>query len=283
MGTSATQLLYHNLSNGGEPLMFARLSTTLEPMTRPTSELPPHVFAVDWDRMFPSQEGSRTRRLLASHRCPGCEIRKSLCFCEHIPQIALRTRLIVLMHTSEEVLPSNTARLAVKALTNSEIRINGRKEDRLSTEGLIVEGRRSLLLYPSPFATELTPEFVATLTEPVNLIVPDGKWRQCQKYVRREPALAGIRHVKLPEGAPSQYRLRTQPNDKSLCTLEAIARALGVLESREAQIQLETVLGVMVERTLWCRGVLDARDCTTGGIPDEAFRTGGPYASPTGY
>jgi hypothetical protein len=94
---------------------------------------------------------------------------------------------------------------------------------------------------------------------------------------------SGIRHVKLAEGAPSQYRLRTQPNDKSLCTLEAIARALGVLESREAQLQLETVLGVMVERTLWCRGILDARDCKIGGIPDEAFRTGGPYASPTGY
>jgi DTW domain-containing protein YfiP len=252
-------------------------------MPTSSSDLPPHVFAVDWDRMFPSQEGSRTRRLLASHRCPGCEIRKSLCFCEHIPQIALQTRLIVLMHTSEEVLPSNTARLSVKALTNSEIRINGRKEDRLSTDGLIEEGRRSLLLYPSPFATELTPEFVATLTEPVNLIVPDGKWRQCQKYVRREPALAGIRHVKLPAGPPSQYRLRTQPNDNSLCTLEAIARALGVLESRDAQVQLETVLGVMVERTLWCRGILDARDCKIGGIPDEAFRTGGPYASPTGY
>ncbi|HEY4262144.1 MAG TPA: DTW domain-containing protein, partial [Schlesneria sp.] len=98
-------------------------------MTRPSTDLPPHVLAVDWDRMFPSQEGSRTRRLLASHRCPGCEIRKSLCFCEHIPRISLQTRLIVLMHTSEEVLPSNTARLSVKALTNSEIRINGRKDD----------------------------------------------------------------------------------------------------------------------------------------------------------
>lgn len=207
-------------------------------------------------RHFPSAQGSRTARLLSPHRCPGCEIRRSSCFCALIPQITLQTRVVVLMHTSEEVLPSNTARLAAKALTNSEIRINGRLGDRLSTEGLVQDGRRSLLLYPSAFATELTSEFVSSLSEPVNLIVPDGKWRQTQKFVRREPALAGISHVKVPEGQPSQYRLRSQPNDNSLCTLEAIARAVGILESLEAQAQLEAVLQVMVERTLRVRGKL---------------------------
>ena len=188
-----------------------------------------------------------------------------------IPQITLQTRVIVLMHTSEEVLPSNTARLATKSLTNSEIRINGRKGDRLSTVGLIEAGRQSLLLYPSQQANELNADFVADLKGPVNLIVPDGKWRQTQKFTRREPALAGIPHVKVSAGEPSQYRLRTQPNDSSLCTLEAIARALGFLESRVAQVQLETVLSVMVERTMWARGVLPADQCLAAGIPREAF------------
>ena len=211
------------------------------------------------------------RRVLAAHRCPGCEIRKALCFCAMVPRIHLRTRVIILMHTSEEVLPSNTARLAAKALSNSEIRINGRIGDRLSTEGLIQDGRQSLLLYPSSHAAELTPDFVSSLTGPVNLIVPDGKWRQTQKFARREPALAGIPHVKVPDGLPSEYRLRTQPNDRSLCTLEAIARALGAFESREAQSQLESILRVMVERTLWARGMLATDQCTEAGIPSEAL------------
>jgi DTW domain-containing protein len=210
-------------------------------------------------------------RVLAAHRCPRCEIGRPLCFCALIPQIRLRTRVIILMHTSEEVLPSNTARLAAKSLTNSEIRINGRKGDRLSTVGLLEEGRQSLLLYPSPHAAELGADFVSDLKGPVNLIVPDGKWRQTQKFTRRESALAGIPHVKVTAGAPSQYRLRTQPNDQSLCTLEAIARALGFLESRAAQVQLETVLSVMVERTMWARGVLSADQCLSAGIPPEAF------------
>ncbi|MBC7818219.1 MAG: DTW domain-containing protein, partial [Planctomycetaceae bacterium] len=64
------------------------------------------------------------RPVFSAHRCPGCEIRKPLCFCAMIPQFALQTRVIILMHTCEEVLTTNTARLAAKALTNSEVRIH---------------------------------------------------------------------------------------------------------------------------------------------------------------
>ena len=211
------------------------------------------------------------RRVLSAHRCPGCEIRRALCFCAMIPQIALQTRVVILMHTGEEVLPSNTARLAAKSLTNSEIRINGRKDDRMSMAGLVEEGRQSLLLFPSSHATELTDSYVSSLKGPFNLIVPDGKWRQTQKFARREPALVEIPHVKVSAGEPSEYRLRTQPNHQSLCTLEAIARAIGALESREAQSALEGVLRVMVERTLWSRGKITASQCTVSGIPPEAF------------
>lgn len=210
-----------------------------------------------------------TRQLLRVHRCPGCAIRKALCFCDMIPSIAIQTRVIILMHTSEEVLSSNTARLASRSLVNSEIRINGRLGDRLSADGLVEPGRQSLLLYPTLQAAELNDDYVLGLSGPFNLIVPDGSWRQTQKLTRREPALAGIPQVKIPVGPPSQYRLRNQANDFSLCTLEAIARALGALESREIQTQLEAVLRVMVERTLWSRGRLPASECTAG-IPPEA-------------
>ena len=211
------------------------------------------------------------RPFISPHRCPRCEIRKPLCFCSWIPSISLETRVLILMHTSEEVLTSNTAKLASNALVNSELRIHGRQHDRFCTEGLTESGRTSLLLFPSPHAKVLTPEFAASLSSPVNLIVPDASWRQTTKFVRHEPALRGIQHVKLPSGLPSAYRLRTQSSEDNLCTLEAIARALGILESREAQIELERVLMVLVERTLWSRGVLKAHQCTIAGIPQEAM------------
>ena len=205
------------------------------------------------------------RRLLAEHRCPRCEIRKPLCFCDRIPSIDLQTRLIILMHTAEEVLTSNTARLAGKALTNSEVRIRGRKNQRMSTDGFVREGSSSLLLFPSPFAAELNAEFVARLAKPVTLLVPDGSWVQTKRFVRRDPAFVGIQHVKLPPGPPSEYRLRVQSHESGLCTLEAIARAIGILESPEAQAQLEALLKVMVERTLLSRGAL--RNAARTAIP----------------
>ncbi len=211
------------------------------------------------------------RPVLSAHRCPGCEIRKPLCFCAMIPQLVLQTRVIILMHTCEEVLTTNTARLAAKALKNSEVRIHGRRDERMSSGGLIQPGRPSLLLYPNSGAVELTTDFVSRLSGPVNLIVPDASWRQTKKFVRREPGLVGIPHVRLPPGPLSEYHLRAQRSDQNLCTLEAIARAIGILECRAAQADLETLLRVLVERTLWSRGMLAAGRCTAAGIPPEAF------------
>ncbi len=211
------------------------------------------------------------RTVLSAHRCPRCEIRRPLCFCAMIPQLVLRTRVIILMHTAEEVLTTNTARLTAKALTNSEVRIRGRRDERMSFAGLTQPGQTSLLLYPSPISVELTPEFAAGLSGPLNLIVPDASWRQTKKFVRRDPGLAGIPHVRLPPGPLSEYRLRAQQSDQNLCTLEAIARAIGILECPQAQASLETLLRVFVERTLWARGMLATSQCTTAGIPPEAF------------
>jgi DTW domain-containing protein YfiP len=71
----------------------------------------------------------------------------------------LPTRVIILMHASEEVLTSNTARLVVRALPNSEIRVRGRIDGRMSAEGFLQNGRCSLLLYPGSQAAELNAEY----------------------------------------------------------------------------------------------------------------------------
>ena len=198
---------------------------------------------------------------LAEHRCPRCEIRKPLCFCEFIPRISLQTRIVFLMHTGERVLTTNTARLAAKALPNSEIRNRGRKYERLSLADLEHDGRHSLLLYPSAHAAELNAGMVDRFAGPVTLIVPDGSWSQMRRFVRRDQVLARFPHVKLPPGPASTYRLRVQPNTQSVCTLEAVARAIGILESTEAQQQLEALLRTMVERTLWSRGSISSDEC----------------------
>jgi DTW domain-containing protein YfiP len=185
------------------------------------------------------------------------------------------------MHAAEIVLTTNTARLAARALTNSEVRIRGRRGQPLPASGWRRPGRQSLVLYPSGGATELNAEYLSRLARPVTLIVPDGTWRQARRIVLREPGLAGVPHVKLPPGQPSEYRLRAQPNNNGLCTFEAIARAIGILESREAQARLEAVFRVMVERTLWTRGRFTAEECLAAGVSPQAVygRPGQEFAA----
>jgi len=53
--------------------------------------------------------------------------------------------------------------------------------------------------------------------------------------------------------------------------MEAIARAYGVLEGSEIQKQLESIFRIMIDRTLFSRGLL-ARDEVFGGLPESARR-----------
>jgi DTW domain-containing protein YfiP len=104
----------------------------------------------------------------------------------------------------------------------------------------------------------------------MTLVVPDGTWNQAKKVPYRESGVAGIPNVKLAAGAPSSYRLRHSPHVQNLSTLEAIARALGVIEGREVQVSLENLFLKMVERRLWSMGQLRPEECVTV-IPEEAI------------
>ena len=75
----------------------------------------------------------------------------------------------------------------------------------------------------------------------------------------------------LPPGPPSRYRLRFEPHDGGLATIEAIARAFGILEGRHIEEALLAIFGAMVERTLWARGAIDASAVALG-IPPGAER-----------
>jgi DTW domain-containing protein YfiP len=130
-------------------------------------------------------------------------------------------------------------------------------------------GTRPLLLFPHESALDLRR--LAGSKEPITLIVPDGTWRQASKVRQRVRGLDAVPCVTLPPGPPSRYRLRFEPHDGGLATIEAIARAFGILEGRYVEEALLTVFGAMVERTLWARGAIDASAVALG-IPKGAER-----------
>lgn len=196
---------------------------------------------------------------------------ESLCVCPLLPRIETRTRLLLVMHRYEDRKPTNTGRLATLCLPNSEVLVRGHEGAASAPLGLPADSQ-PLLLFPAEDAVPI--QRFASSARPVTLVVPDGTWRQASKVRMRVPGLREVPCVSLPPGGVSHYHLRFDAHAHGLATIEAIARALGVLEGeRGAQVQgaLERIFRTMVERTLWARGSLD-RGAVTGGIPAGVMR-----------
>ncbi len=209
-----------------------------------------------------------SRRENVAVRCPRCRVHQSLCICALIPRLATRTRLLLFIHRAEVRKPTNTGRLAADCLANSEIVIRGH-EGQPSTPFVAAAGTQPLFLFPRAGAIPIA-EFAGS-KQPVTLIVPDGTWRQAAKVRNRVPGMAEVPCVSLPEGPPSLYRLRTETHDGGLATIEAVARAMGILEGPEIQLAIERVFLAMVERTLWSRGDVDTHEVAAG-IPEGVLR-----------
>ena len=209
-----------------------------------------------------------SRRANAALRCPRCSMHGSLCICSLIPRLATRTRLVLVIHRYEYRKPTNTGRLAAECLVGSRVLVRG-DEARPQDSFDFHPGTRPLLLFPHEGALDLHE--LAGSKEPITLIVPDGTWRQASKVRQRVRGLDAVPCATLPPGAPSRYRLRFEPHDRGLATIEAIARAFGILEGRHVEEALLAVFGAMVERTLWARGAIDASAVALG-IPKGAER-----------
>jgi DTW domain-containing protein YfiP len=195
----------------------------------------------------------------------------SLCICALIPRVETRTRLVLVIHRYEDRKPTNTGRLAAECLVNSEVVVRGHAAHP-SAGVTLSRGVQPVLLFPHEDAVPI--EAFARSSRPVTLIVPDGSWRQASKVRHRVPGLSDVPCVTLPPGAPSTYRLRVDAHEHGLATIEAIARALRILEAEQGEAvwgALDAVFRAMVERTLWARGSAKTGDVSAG-IPPGAMR-----------
>lgn len=177
------------------------------------SSLPAKTYLVD--------EPMRTRR---TPRCVACNYPLAICFCDEMPRIVARTRLVVVMHWIEATKSSNTGRLAARALVGAEVRVRGHRDaPRIEHDPT----RRRLVLFPDPTARELV---AADAGPDLDLIVPDGTWPQARKAAQRDDAARDAERVRLPEGLVSRYGLRRTRRPNVVSTFEAISCAYGILE-----------------------------------------------------
>lgn len=189
--------------------------------------------------------------------CHECGLHKSLCLCHLIPTLDLKTKLVLVIHHRELKRTSNTGRLALKSLKNSEMRVRGEKgKGPLDLSDLLTPNYRTLLFFPSDEARELTPNLVNEISLPIQLIVPDGNWRQASKVSIRHPELKNVERVKISTPNTADKHIRAEHFEEGMSTLQAIAHAFAAVEGFDVGQKLNSLYQEKLTRTLRARGQL---------------------------
>lgn len=159
--------------------------------------------------------------------CYRCEKPASTCVCARVTRVANRTRVFVLQHPRERAHPIGTARFAKLGLANTHIEVawDAGAEEHEPPSWLPPD---AALLYPSAQASDL--ETMAPNELPRNLLVIDGTWHTARSLFRDKSWLQRLPQVRLSPSAPSRYRIRREPREDFVSTLEAIVQALQVIE-----------------------------------------------------
>ena len=176
------------------------------------------------------------------------------CMCQHMVPLELETRLVLIMHYKELPKTTATGPLALAALENSELYVHGRRGQPVELDHLHDEERRVLVLFPQEGACALSESFRDDDPRPVTLLVPDGSWHQASRMPKRIAAVGRAQPVTLPPGPATRWGVRKETHPSGLATFEAIARALGYLESNAVRLQLEGLFERMVTATYQNRG-----------------------------
>lgn len=160
---------------------------------------------------------------MAREYCYRCFKSARLCVCD-IEPVANRTRVWIVQHPAERQHPINTARLTALGLTRASINVAWNAV--LEAPSDLVPG--AAVLFPSEDSRDLVE--LAPTERPRGLVLLDGTWSQARKLYLRNPWLRALPHVHLRPEAPSRYRIRRQPREGYLSTLEATVAALRILE-----------------------------------------------------
>jgi hypothetical protein len=119
------------------------------------------------------------------------------------------------------------------------------------TRALSDPTRPAVLLYPGDGAIDVAE---SPPKGPVTLVVVDGTWWQARKVVRQNPELAALPRYTFRPPRPSEYRIRREPADEYVSTIEALVHVLGVLEGdRERFEALLTPFRAMIDTQLACQ------------------------------
>ncbi|QKF82443.1 tRNA-uridine aminocarboxypropyltransferase [Halarcobacter ebronensis] len=169
--------------------------------------------------------------MISREICFRCYRPKSSCMCKFIKSIDTNTRFVILMHPKEYRKTKNgTGHFTNLSLKNSELIVgidfsNNKRVNEIINNPDI----NSYLLYPSTNSIELNSEKLETKDKKSVIFIIDSTWPCSKKIIRLSENLNRLPKVSFKYTNSSNFKIKTQPNEYSLSTIESVYCVLKLL------------------------------------------------------
>ena len=196
--------------------------------------------------------------------CVACMNPEFSCYCATIEKFDPGVQFVILIHPIEFQRRIATGRMSHLILQNSHL-IRGQNFTNHSRVNSLIEDKKNhcVILYPSRTSINLSetkPEHQRSLfpkDKKVTVFVIDGTWATARQMMRQSENLQNLQRVCFTPLARSNFRVRKQPEEHCLSTIEAIHQFIDIAsdhisfdrESRKHDILMK-VFDTMVERQI---------------------------------
>jgi tRNA-uridine aminocarboxypropyltransferase len=154
--------------------------------------------------------------------------------CKHVHNVKTKTKFVILMHPKEfKKVKNGTGHLTHLALKNSELYI-GVDFTNHQKINEIIESYDSYVLYPSEDALNISQTNPSTKKDMAIFII-DSTWSCSVKMLRESKNLKALRHMSFDSTKLSQFKIKQQPAEFCLSTIESTLSVLELLNKYEIE------------------------------------------------
>ena len=157
--------------------------------------------------------------------------------CGHITPVETRTKFVILMHPKELKKTKNgTGRLTHLSLPNSEIHVAIDFSDHRRVNDLIDDPSNTCyVLYPGNTSINLNTTPIGSKAKNTVIFLIDSTWPCSKKILRLSANLAKLPRVSFESDRLSQFKIKQQPKDYCLSTIESTLCVLELLNRQQSE------------------------------------------------
>ncbi|BAK73068.1 tRNA-uridine aminocarboxypropyltransferase [Arcobacter sp. L] len=169
--------------------------------------------------------------------CYKCYRPKSSCICEHlITPIKTNTKFVILMHPKEFRKTKNgTGHMTNNSLENCELHVGiDFTNHKRVNELLKNEDYEAYVLYPDTNSIKLNTQKLPSDKKSLIFII-DSTWPCSKKILRLSKNLQNLKKISFEHDKSSQFKIKTQPNQYCLSTIESTLCVLEQLNNQKME------------------------------------------------